>query len=405
VRGVWIKGGIDRWVVEDLRVVGGQYGWFHDPDTANGTSLPSMTEVVFINPRMEGQTINAWRLAFPGPFLNCTWIGLHIVHIAGHGFYADAWGQGLVFINPSDEQGAGYRHGNPPASVTTGSIIRGSHALTVANPSGFAVGGSITVQGAGTDRSGNLGLDLTTTIDAIDGNVLTLHETAAATVTDLMVTSAQYDTFHFGNDNGVSRQIAFVSGMLGGNWNRRYEINAKGVQGLAMIGMNAGLVYDPYRNVSAEGGSVVDLRQPPINHEDAFDRVSFPYYSSAKGFSQTVVPSPPGRDIVMALRTNLDKRDGIWGDFKIYKGRYYGLPGHNNTLFGVKAATGSEGDTYVLGGRVVDGKRGVLQTHVKNGAPVDGDLNNAADGAIIIDAAANKLCARVGGAWKCAVLN
>jgi hypothetical protein len=403
-KGLWIKCGIARGLFEDLVIEGGEIGIYMDPaDPGGSDSPPTLDQLTFINTRLVGQSQNGINWSFPGPALNITFIGLHLVNIGQHGFVLDANGSGIVFINASDEQGAGAAPPYPTRAKTTGSITAATNSLVVASATGFTIGDPITVQGAGTDRRGNPGLDLHTTIDNIVGTTFTLHDNAAFTVSNLAITNAQYDVFNISHNIGTSNTISFYGGIVGIDRNTRYAINFQGAQHAMVTGMVAEIIYDPYRVVSMTANNKAPLRQPPIDNFDAFERVSFPYYDATTEFSQTVVSSPPGRDIVAAMRSSTGGHTGAWGAFKVYKGRDGTLS--NNVMFMVNANTGSEGDTSVWGNRIADGKRGVVQTYVKAGTPVDGDLNNAANGTMVVDSTAGKLWNRIGGAWKSAWMN
>jgi hypothetical protein len=377
---VW-KGDNEEWYLRNVSVFGGQYGFWKQNVGPN----PVLDKSTFVNIECAGQTVNGWRLEGDGSSSALTWINLILTNIGQHGFRADTRGDAWAFINATTENAAGYPG---KAAHTTGSITNGSRALTVASAAGFSIGGPITVQGAGTGNA-----DLSTTIDNIAGTTITLHEPASSPATNAAVTSGEYDEFNITSAIAMSLNIAFIGGRIGGSVGARYSINARGIgASLNLLGAATGLVYDP-NGIACQFGGVASIREPSNLATEGYDRVSFP--TSIGEFSHSIVPSPPGRNVVFVLKDSKNDTTGAFGQFQ------WRLKNPNRSLL---ASLDRDGGFAIRGNSVCDGRNSVLVTHQKSGAPSDKDMNNPSDGSMVVDDVNGRLWVRCGGTWRYAPL-
>src|SRR5262249_38748806 len=121
-----------------------------------------------------------------------------------------------------------------------------------------------------------------------------------------------------------------------------------------------------------------------------WNRVSFPN-SVDREFAQSIVPSPPGRDLLFVLKDSVGNSSGTFGQWK-----WHAQDGNRTLVMWMDKS----GRIILRGMQIADGKNTTVSTFVKDGAPSDADMDNPADGAMVADSAGNKLWIRIGGKWK-----
>jgi hypothetical protein len=296
---------IEEWDLDKVSLYGGQYGFRY-----NGARPDKCT---FTNVETRQQSLNGWSIAASEASQNLTWINL-ISHLPGqHAFVvgASVSNRNWVFINAYCE-GTGQ---TGKSTRTTGSITTGTPTLTVASGTGLTNGDPIVVGGAGAN-----GIDLFTTISSGGGTTtLTLAANAATTVTAAPVSNGSYDDFSFpaGCNTG---DVTFVGGLIaneGTGGHVRYAIDARGaVAAITLIGTtNAQPVYDPTR--VAQALSAGNVRQPAnfLGSNLQYTSIAGPRQSNEN--IRTLLPSPPGRDTVLALRDSTDNTSGTYGNLEV----------------------------------------------------------------------------------------
>ena len=115
--------------------------------------------------------------------------------------------------------------------------------------------------------------------------------------------------------------VFFLSGLLaneGTGGHVRYAIDARGaVAAITLIGVaNAQPIYDPGRVGQSFGGA--NLRQPAnfLGFNLQYASIAGP---RAAETIRTLLPSPPGRDLVLALRDSTDNTAGAYGNLEVRK--------------------------------------------------------------------------------------
>lgn len=301
---------IEEWDLYKVTLYGGQYGYRY-----NGARMDKCS---FYEVETKNQTKNGWNITTSEFSAACVWFK-PVIHLpAEHGFVASPSAGSIrnwVFINPYTE-GIGT---SGKSAKTTGTITTGTNTLTVASGTGFANGDPIVVRGAGTN-----GVDLFTTLTSGGGTVnLVLNDNAATSVTSLQVTNASFDEFHFDTPAAAS-DVLFIGGFLSGsgsNGHVRYSIDARGSGGfwtLIDTSQEAGTpAYDPNRRVQSFGRC--DIRQPSNFTNFNMQYSTFASATTAAETIRTLLVSPAGRDLVLALRDSTDNISGTYGNLEVRK--------------------------------------------------------------------------------------
>lgn len=306
--GIEVLSRVEEWDLDNVSLYGGQYGFRY-----NGMRFDKCS---FRNVETRGQSKNGWNVTTAEASQNVTWSNL-ISHLpAEHAFVVNPsvsirnW----VFINPYFE-GTGT---SGKSNRTTGSITSGTPNLTVANATGFANGDPIVVQGAGAN-----GADLFTTISAGGGTTaLTLAANAATTVTNLNVTNASFDNISLLPGAAVA-DLTLLGGQLGGDaggGHVRYTLNAQGTAGPLLLfdPLQDTLcpAYDPNHNVQSFGRAAVRAPNNFLNYNMQYTAFAGPTNAE---LVRTLIASPPGRDVTLALRDSADNTSGTFGSVEVRK--------------------------------------------------------------------------------------
>ena len=315
--GMEVLSRIEEWDLLKVTLYGGQYGFRY-----NGAR---MDKCLFNAVETRSQTKNGWNITTSEYAGANTWVNPIIHFPAEHGFVAkpsagsaSQW----VFINPYTE-GVGQ---SGKSAKTTGTITAGTNSLVVASASGFAVNDPIVIRGAG-----GSGFDHVTTISAIAGTTFTLAANASTSVSGLWVTNGSFDEFFFDAPNALS-DVLFLGGLLNGssgNGHVRYGINAAGAGfhwTLVNVHTEAGSpVYDPWTRLLGMGLS--DIRQPNNFTTHHMQTSTFAGANTSAETVRTLVASPAGRDLVLALRDANDNMSGTFGNFDVRRndGNKYNL--------------------------------------------------------------------------------
>lgn len=295
---------IEEWDLAKVSLYAGQYGFRY-----NGAR---MDKCHFTDVECKQQSINGFNITVSEFSGACTWDGLILHNSAQHGFVAKATAGNIrswLFLNPYAE-GTG---SSGKSNRTTGSVTTGTTALTVADATGLAQNDPIVVAGAGLN-----GADLFTTIAAIAGTAVTLAAAAGTTVTTAPVTNASSDEFFFDTPS-LAADITVIGALFqgdSGGGHVRYSIHTGGIaNSLSLIGCNfVQPVYDPLRVTHVLGRS--NVRQPAnfLNYNLTHPTFAGP---GAGEMVRTLIPSPPGRDVVLALRDSADNTGGSFGNLEV----------------------------------------------------------------------------------------
>jgi len=334
---IHVEGCIEEWRLYNVSMMGGQYGWHQIDNLITGHSCNNtyIDKTTFQDVITGGQTKNNWFMeadlgnvvSWYNPILNMP---------AEHGMHFDGGFFGFSIIGLNSE-GIGF---HTEDNNTTGSITAGTDDLTVADVNrrcvaganhdaiclvagdcpggtcdGWDIGDQVTVAGAGGDWS-----DLVTTIEGVAGLVIDLANNAGTTVTNAPCTTAKWDIINVTNSIAGSAYWSFVNGIFTDLDGVRYSVNGTGAntfQFLNTIGANASVnpIYDPQMNFSVFGGSL-SVRTSDTLNMDAFNRTVFPGHNSGSAVDeteQTLIRSPDGRDILLALRDSNGNGTGTYG--------------------------------------------------------------------------------------------
>lgn len=302
---------IEEWYSKDCEWRFGEYGVLVEVTVGN------FDKNTFENCLWTGQTFNAVKTLATFQSTN-TFINAILNNVAQHGFYLDGGIDTLVFVNLNTE-GTGT---SGKKNRTTGSITAASDQLTVASAAGWTVGDIATVMAAG-----GQGTDLYSEVDAIVGNVLTLHDNAVNTVTDNPVTNAVWDDVFFAYSVGAAQNVIFIGGVLGGEallGRLRYAINASGLQTCRLFGtalhgeayVDGIPVYDPNYRVGGMAGYPMSVRQ---RNADAFTPIVswFADTSPLTEDRRTLIVPPAGRHVEIYLIDSERDTTGDFGSFKV----------------------------------------------------------------------------------------
>lgn len=326
--GIYQQNQSEEWYVYNVKIQGGQYGirWNHP-------TVGTVDKSTFINLELNGSSINGWRMEV---FLatSVTVINPIVIFNGQHGMYFDCGCAGMQIINMNTEaNGAGQT-----SVITTGSINSASPTLTVASATGMSIGNTATVEGAGVN-----GFDHVSLIDNIVGTTVTLHDNASTTVTSKEVTTALWSDIFFNNTVNAAYDTQLIGGSIG-YWNGaggsiRYAINGEKASVMTVIGTSIGRpIYDPNSNIGVMGSNSSLIRQANFGTTDGF-RASA---TGPKKGPRTMITSPFGTDIWMALRDSNDDATGTFGEFQVKR-----KDGNRTAIFRV---LGSNGNAFLYGG-------------------------------------------------------
>jgi hypothetical protein len=252
--GVHIEGSIERWVLRDVLMSGGQYGLWHANVEGSGGNY--MDKCHIDNLRCTGQSINGIRVTVIISN-GVTWIN-PVVEFAGqHGIYLDGGLRGWTFLNLITEGNGS----SGKANRTTGTINSASNTLTLASGTGWVTGDPVIVKGAGAS-----GTDLNTTATLVSGVTVTTADAATTSVAGVATTNAQYDDVFFDNSIAGSSNTVFLSGIVGSTGSTeklRYAINTLDASNVLIVNLQNSAtipVYDPFRSANTFGREI-NVRQ------------------------------------------------------------------------------------------------------------------------------------------------
>jgi hypothetical protein len=383
-----LSGAVEELVVRKCRGNGGQYFFKHDNVVSGGFNYLDKTH--FLDCIAGGHSINNFRIEV-NLSTSVTWTNLVLNSAQKHAFYADGGIRAWTFIN-TNQEGCGLA-GKENRTTLSGTVSSGATSATLASATGWATGDGMTIAGAGTN-----GQDFTILSTAQGGPGVTISGTTVSwtggtntTVTNPIVTNAEYDEFHFSGSISLADSIQFLGGKLGGSGSGahiRYCINAKGIQtAMSLFGTEAISsypVYDPNFVVGVGAGCVIPVRRP--NNFSGTERFQASWFNGADDTGETKrtqIASPAGKDIVMGLRDSLGNLTGTIGEFQVRRG-----DPNRTKVFGVD------------GNHPVNAQWG-FQMFTKAGAPTDADWETAPpNGTMAIDTTNNKIYVRIGGTWK-----
>jgi len=298
--GLYFAGFVQQWFAQNLEMNSGPYGILY-----GGAGVSYVGNLFdknrFYNIYFNGQNINGLNIILQ----DTTAIGGNVgngqasnfINITANYCYQEGmvFGGGLsdLSIIGYNNESNGYS-GTTPTPPTTGSILSGDTSLNVASTAGFAVGQTLTVQGAGL-----YGNDLISPIDAITGLTITLRNAASTTATAKEVVNYLFDDIAL-KPNLANRSPAnfgfygctlALTSVLGGN---RYGLGSvsqlhtisscKGSRPAACLG-------------SIIGDSQIPMRQP-VN---AFNNFNFNNAATVDA-RQSQFVSPPGTNLALALQ-------------------------------------------------------------------------------------------------------
>lgn len=375
VAGIHIQGCVEEWRVDNVSFSGGQYGVFLEHVLLPGSTCNQnyIDKSTFSNVITGGQTVNNWR--WEVDYGGTTTFDNVILNTAGeHAFYVNGSMIAITLIDVNSE-GTGY---NPDPTLRNTKVSTGTTTATstcvdnVASMTDWVVGEPITVRGAGAsgyDHSSTVtelatcaGADSITMTDAAvttvglrciggtnaDVSCADASECNSGVCAGLEVTNMWADDFYVINTEGrcqgaefrtscsvagdcpitgvcelggASAYWTFVGGAIGGigpfNTGVRYAINGTGLSAASLIGMSASRpVYDPSQAMNILGGNI-SLRQPTgTASEGGFQRTVLGGSGETK---YSIIHSPPGKDILLALRDSDGDSSGAFGSVKVHR--------------------------------------------------------------------------------------
>lgn len=321
-----VEGSPEEWFVEDIYCVGCR--WFLKIDS----TVNLFDKSTFRNIVATGCETGVYM----EPAL-CTVVvfeNLTVSYSTQHGIYLDGGLAGVVFIDTNTE-------GNGTSGKrdrTTGTISSASNSLVVASGTGYAIGDTVTVKGAGAN-----GFDLTSVATNVVGTTVTLTDNAGTSVTSVATTNAKYDDIHFSNVNATPADITFISGVIGGEatlGRLRYAVNLTGTFRGTFVGMRASTgipVYDPTLT-AVNLGSNIEYRATDLYTSESFRQVVITSGTAPR----TTIPSPIGKDILLALRDSNDNGTGTYGKLSVRR--------YDSNRTELLRLTGSTGDFLTYGG-------------------------------------------------------
>jgi hypothetical protein len=191
---LYFAGFVQQWFAQNLEMNAGPYGILYG---GAGSSLPNnlFDKNRFYNIYFNGQNINGLNIILQ----DTTAIGgnpgngqaSNFINITANYCYQEGmvFGGGLsdLSIFGYNNESNGYSN-TTPTPPTTGSILSGDTSLNVISTAGFAVGQTLTIQGAGL-----FGNDLISPIDVITGLNITLRNAASTTSTAQEVVNYLFD--------------------------------------------------------------------------------------------------------------------------------------------------------------------------------------------------------------------
>lgn len=239
-----------------------------------------------------------------------------------------------TIINPNTEANGQEQAG--AVALTTGTITSGTPDLVVASATNIAIGNTLTVKGAGVS-----GADLISVVTNVVGTAVTLTNNAGTSVTAQEVTNAKYSDFVFKATLGTPSGIKFEGGTIGSALGR-YAIDMTGGGGATTVVGSLIVeattcyrpIYDPDGGLYLLGGSGAVRQHTSGGTSDVFGG----FLAAIRGTvtDRSLLASPGGKNIVLALLDSLLTGLGTYGSVDVYKfnsartllARLYGDTGH-----------------------------------------------------------------------------
>lgn len=323
--GIYLEGDLEELYFSNIRVQAGAYGiYLANVAEAGGSLISALARCTFRDLFLTGQTKTGLRINC-GTRANA--IGFYNVNISNSQESAVLLSRmdDTTFVNLNIE---GAAQGSGAAKWTTGSITSGTNSLVVASATGYSIGDTATVQGAGTD-----GVDLASVITNIVGTTFTLTDNASTTVTNADVTRSIIDMIAVDNapGNTMGYNMTFIGcGLDDANSPVRYTMNLANTGGhCTFIDCNVGVdatsgkapIYDPLGYATIIGGTIL-YRQAGVAN-DQFRNSTFSNANTPGGMrgagQRTQIMSAQGGALVMGLRDSGDDGTGTYGEFEIRK--------------------------------------------------------------------------------------
>jgi hypothetical protein len=323
--GVYFEGWLEESIWRKIRMSGGTYG-FRMAHVGNpfGGGTNYIDKTSFEQIYTAGAAKNGWRLE-ANVFDGITWSECNCTSNDEHGFYLDGGANGLTF-NQFSTEGNG-RSGKKNRTTLTGTVSSGATSATLASATGWATGDGMTIKGAGAN-----GVDFTIVSTAQGGPGVTVSGTTVSwtggtgtTVTNPVVTNAEFDEIYFNNTIATpGPYVTFIGGVYGGEAAQgrlRYSMNFAQSQGVVLIAplIAGGIpVYDPQRKVIAIGGSV-PLRRPTSYSGWDFLGLALPMADQGEG-TRAFYGGVRGQDTVFGLPDSIGNGGGTFGVWTWRKG-------------------------------------------------------------------------------------
>ena len=308
--GIYIEGGIEQWVLDNVKLNGQTYGWRHVNAFQAGSANTKayMDKCSFRDVLCTGQVKSGWYIEALTSN-EATWINPVLNFCGQHGFYADGAFTSWTFVNTNCETNGQ----SGKTTVTTGSMTSGSSVVTVASAGDSANGDPVVVAGAGPTG------DLITTISSGGGTTSwTLAASASRTVTSVEVTNRGYDDFSFNNTIGTPDQIGFYNGESGHGTHIRYAIRGDRVNTVALINHSAARPAYILDQLTVVGGES-SVRQVAQIGGSTMRSTIFGHAHSSSEMPWTMVTSPPGKPFYLCLRDSTDNGSGTFSIFEVLR--------------------------------------------------------------------------------------
>lgn len=352
--GIYTEGAIEEWTMRDVLIQNPGVDGFHvaNVEHASNTYIDKSS---FYDVVITGAGRDGWHIESETSN-NVTWYTPTMNFNGRHGFYGDCGVDGWVFVNTNTESnGTGGK-----TALTSGSIVAGSTALTVADGSGIANGDPITVAGAG------LYLDLQTTVVSGGGTTsLVLQDAAVTSALNVEVTNRSCDDFCFNGSIHSPQNMTWIGGSFGHGDHCRYAINGAAANVVTVTGVTAARPVYVLDQLNSLGGNVYVRQVNDLRFSGLRSTLLATPLSWAE-FPWTMVPSPPGKDTKLTLRDSADNGTGTYGNVEVRRR-------DQRVLFNVQGSNGAlgiYGPFYagILGGGM---QNCMAQYMVMSGVPSD----------------------------------
>lgn len=303
-----------EWFFDNVECEGGNYG-IHITETVGTSGAPSLLDKCnFKDLYIHQQAVNGI-LVRVAVSTTVVWNKLVVIRAAQDGMVIDGSIRNWTFIETNNE-GNGYT-GTARTLATTGSITTGTPTLTVASATGFAIGNTLTVHGAGVN-----GADLYSVINNIVGTVITLANNASTTRFTVDVTKQLYSDLKVTATIANSSGLTFIGGAYGNENNPtvaglRYGIDLAGCISAGFFNTASSLrpIYDPNCGASA----ICYFNSCFVRHPEPGVGETFGGILLGVQSPRSMIISPNGYPLVLALRDNNGAGTGLFNNIEAWK--------------------------------------------------------------------------------------